>query len=154
MKRGDESSDVTVRFLGGRVYELAVVRLISPKPPPPPNFCPPPPPNFCPPPAPNVCPPPPPNACPPPAPNFCPPPTRAAADKLPVAPICRKSTPGAFVLPSQSLWPRKTGSLARPSKLISWPVCQESKLLRRPTRYSSAPFLGVPSQRCVRNEAL
>src|SRR6266481_1507840 len=142
MKRGDESSDVTVRFLGGRVYELAVVRLISPKPPPPPNFCPPPAPNACPPPAPkacpppapnacpppppnvspppapNACPPPPPNACPPPAPNFCPPPTRAAADKLPVAPTCRKSTPGAFVLPSQSLWPRKTGSLARPSKLI------------------------------------
>src|SRR6266478_5948876 len=110
--RGDAPSDA-VRFVGGRVTELAVVRLSSGTPPPFPNCCPPPFPNCCPPPFPNCCPPPAPNCCPPPFPNCCPPPTRPDADELPVAPMCPQC------ISAQSSWPGKD-SLRFSSKLRSW----------------------------------
>src|SRR5882762_9124152 len=115
MWRGDRSS-VAVRFLGGRVTELAVARFSSPTPPPPPSLPPnpPPPPSFPPrpPPPPSLPPvppppprrppkPPPPPSLPPvpPPPPSLPPvpePPRPVADKVPVALICRKSIPGAI----------------------------------------------------------
>src|SRR6267154_2390477 len=64
MWRGDRSS-VAVRFLGGRVTELAVARFSSPTPPPPPSLPPNPPPPPSLPPRPPPPPPPPPGAEPP-----------------------------------------------------------------------------------------
>src|SRR5882762_1164659 len=127
MWRGDRSS-VAVRFLGGRVTELAVARVSSLTPPPPPSLppVPPPPPSFPPrpPPPPSLppVPPPPPRSPPkPPPPPSLPPvpePPRPVADKVPVALICRKSVPGLAGEPIQSSWPWKAESIL-PSKLRS-----------------------------------
>src|SRR6266850_3437967 len=165
MKRGDTSSDA-VRFLGGRVTELAVARVSSLTPPPPPSLPPnpPPPPSFPPrpPPPPSLppVPPPPPSRPPnpppppslppvPPPPPSLPPvpaPPRPVADKVPVALICRKSVPGLSGEPTQSSWPR-IDSLPLPSKLMSCPANEENEIVGPATRdINSVLSRGVPSQ--------
>src|SRR5712664_831650 len=144
-----ESFSVAVRFLGGRVNELATACVSSGTPPLPPWI----------PPLPPWIPPLPPWI--PPLPPWIPPPVRA--DKLPVMPTCRASTPMAIGVPftsnvgAQSLWPRKTVSVTLgSSKLMSWLVSQERKSLARVTRNTDgAPAVrGEPSQRDFMGEAL
>src|SRR5678815_5607655 len=125
ISRGDASSCVMDKFLGGRAYELAVSWVMSLLRPPPPAglSAPPPPAGLHAPPPPAGC-----NAPPPPAGLSAPaPPPGPIVVMVPTTLICCRSTPGdgptspSAGVPSHSLCPCIT-SVELPLKLMSRPV--------------------------------